>query len=298
MAPAPEPEVSIGREALLSKLGLLIQGAKQKLASVVADDEASAAESSEEEPSEADDEPSEDAVVAAAEAPAVETPPAAETPGSETPVGAPGTPAPETPVAEVESLESKVAEAEESSIVEASALASAGALAEAEVLEADKELDQETEQKLMELFSANKQFDTWVRSVSTEQKQKIIEFHYKGHENFQDFQRYLRHVKDMEIFEGCSKCRYDLTGCLKCTLSKAQNYVLRNGKLPAWWKAKDHVLRCAGYIYIYIYIYILFHPPSPPLFPSPEKINNFGADPIRGVPGALGALGLNVGGPS
>ena len=34
----------------------------------------------------------------------------------------------------------------------------------------------------------------------------------------------------------------------------------------------------------------------PPLSPNPGKVINFGADPIRGVPGALGALGLPLGG--
>ena len=192
-------------------------------------------------------EPTSEDEVEPAETPGAETP-GAETPAAETP--APETPVPETPVpdvqppeaAEVESLELKVAEAEESAIVEVSALTSAGALAEPEVLHAD-ELDEETEQKLSELFSANNKFDTWVRSVSLEQKEKIIEFHYKSHENFQEFNRYLRYVKDNQTVEGCSKCRYDLTGCLKCTISKAQNYILRNGKLPVWWKTKDPSLK-------------------------------------------------------
>ena len=116
--------------------------------------------------------------------------------------------------------------------------------AEAAVVEVPEpvSLDEATQQKFEELAKAEGKFEVWVRGLTIEQKGKIIEMHYAQHEKLPSFRAYLEYVKQREVLQACSKCRW--TSCEKCTFSKAQNYVLRHGKLPAWYRLKkDYLLQ-------------------------------------------------------
>jgi hypothetical protein len=205
--PQPKQEAA---QPLLEQVLLLSLRQKQKLQS---------------EQGQKSDQESAEVATPAAEIPAVVTPAEAEASAS----GSAGTGTPaavETPVA-----------------AEASASGSAGA----QLIHSDEELDPETAAKMSELSEAHQKFDTWIKGVSIEQKEKIIQYHYKPHKKYAEFCRYLAFVKAHETSPGCSKCRGSLRGCLKCSFSQAQNYLLRNAKLPEWWvKSKDHVLWCAG----------------------------------------------------
>ena len=166
------------------------------------------------------------------------------------------TPAP-TSADEVAALESQIAEAGESTSAEVGAIELDGELPEAEVVDvaqADCDLNAETQEVLAELGKHEAKFESWVNIVSPEQKGQIIEWHYKDHDSLREFKRYIKYVTEHETVGGCSKCRWSYKGCVKCTTRGAQNYIMRHGQLPAWWRSfKDHLLRCAGYIYIYIY---------------------------------------------
>jgi len=118
----------------------------------------------------------------------------------------------------------------------------------------EKLRDAETQEILAELGEHEAKFESWVNTVSVPHKEQIIGRHYKDHVDFREFNRYLKYVARRETVGGCTSCRRSDQGCVKCTTSKAQNYIMRHGKLPEWWRFIQHHLSGAQGIYIYIYI--------------------------------------------
>ena len=113
---------------------------------------------------------------------------------------------------------------------------------EAILVQEDEPIDPVIEQKLVELASGKVKMSKWLEGLSTEQKTMIIETHFEKHQHIRSFKSYLQYVQVNAVIQGCSKCRYER--CEKCSFSMAQNYVLRNHKIPAWWsKKKDHLLQ-------------------------------------------------------
>ena len=117
-----------------------------------------------------------------------------------------------------------------------------------------KEGDAAVQEKLAELAQGEASFDQWVKKLTHDQKAMIIKAYYEKTPQWSEVWRYLQYVKSTQSNQGCGKCRYQ--SCEKCDHTKSQNYILRHGGTPAWWKIYKKAASQGWYTWMYIYIYI------------------------------------------
>ena len=137
---------------------------------------------------------------------------------------------------------------EAAAIEEAIAAAEAQAQEEQEsssavqVISEDSSPDVLTQEEVDQLSASDCKFEQWVKDLTDNQKDHIIKHHYQTHDQLAAFLSYIEYVKMTENVKGCSKCRF--RSCERCTKDRAQNYILRHGKLPQWYqKFKPHLLQ-------------------------------------------------------
>ena len=95
--------------------------------------------------------------------------------------------------------------------------------------------DPETEAKLLELQAIEGKIDKWLKTVSVEQKHKVLQKLHEGTQKWHEMKGYPEYVKMTETFNVCAKCRMQ-SGCEKCCHEKSLNYLLRHGHVPPWYK--------------------------------------------------------------
>ena len=107
-----------------------------------------------------------------------------------------------------------------------------------DVSECDPQLIEEMQERL---DSGEKEFNSWAKEITKEQRQLILESLLEKSPYLSDIKAYLKYVQLHQITQGCTKCRFS-SGCEKCWHDKAQIYAIRRGKVPAWWSRTSKVI--------------------------------------------------------